>query len=327
MLVHAIPPVPDVRDTTRREFFALLAAAGLVTAGCGAETGAAPQRSTRTVAGGAGPVEVPVRPQRVVTLGEALTGHLASVGLLPVGAQEGMAAWLDAYRSLLPPEADVESIVPVGVAETPNLELIAQLDPELILIERDAMAFHEKLSRIAPTVVIDRPSNADWRTAFDQAVEAADRADEAAVVRDRYHQAVARVPEAARQTTVTFLRGRGADGFRIDGTGAFAGDVAAEAGFAVDNGGAGGRPSEHGYVAYSLEQLSAVTGDVIVVPTRPGVSGTEGLEDSPLWPGLPAVRSGRVLRLPNAVYNGGTYVAAQLLVQALSEGVLSPSSG
>ncbi|WP_214364337.1 ABC transporter substrate-binding protein [Pseudonocardia sp. H11422] len=322
LLAAAAGPLPPVvTNATRREFLTMLAAAGLLTAGCGGGSGASQERPTRTVVDAVGTVEVPVRPQRVVTLGEALTGHLASAGLLPVAAPDRMVDWLDAYRELLPPGADLDAIVSIGVAEEPNLELLARLAPELILLERDAMDFYPKLSEIAPAVVVDRPSNAAWRLAFDQTVEAADRAEEAEVVRERYRRTLADVPQAAGRTTVTFLRGRGSDGFRIDGTGAFAGAVAAEAGFGVDDGGAGGTPSEHGYVEFSPEQLTVADGDLLVVPTRPGRSGIEELEAGPLWGRLPAVQAGRVLRLPNAVYNGGTYAAAELLVRALSDAV------
>jgi iron complex transport system substrate-binding protein len=265
---------------------------------------------------------VPLRAQRVVTLGEALTGHVASVGLLPVAAPRDMVDWLTPYRDLLPGNVDLGSMQSIGTAEEPNLEVMARLAPDLIVLERDAMAFYPEFARIAPAVVIDRPSNAAWKEAFDQTVHAAGREPEAARVRQRYRDALDAVPAGAAQTVVTFLRGRSSGSFRIDGPGGFGGSVAEEAGFGVDEGGAGGEPSDYGYVTFSPERLSVADGDLLVIPTRAeGPSSTAELEKSPLWAQLPAVHSGSVLGLPNSVYNGGTYVAAELLVGALSRAV------
>lgn len=315
------PSVPPVENATRRQFLAALAAGGLLAAGCG--TGDAdppPDSGTRTIRHTGGVSEVPARAERVVSLGEALTGHLASVGLLPIAAPDDMAQWLEPYRALLPAPEGLEAIPSIGTAEEPNLELLARLRPDLIVLERDAIDFYPELSAIAPAVVIDRPSNAEWKQAFEQTVDAAGRGAEAQVVRARYRDALAAVPAGAAGTTVTFLRGRGAGTFRIDGSGAFGGSVAREAGFGVDEGGAGGEPSDFGYVEFSAERLAVADGELLAVPTRPGgPSTTTDLEAGPLWATLPAVQADAVLRLPNSVYNGGTYVAAELLVRALAD--------
>lgn len=315
-----------VDELSRRRFLTTTtAAAGLLAAGCSSGDGAAgadTRKRTRTIRHAGGVTEVPLRAQRAVTLGEALTGHLASVGLLPIAGPPDMVDWLTPYQDLLEPGMDLESMQVIGAAEEPNLELIARLTPDLIVLERDAIGFYPDLSGIAPAVVIDRPSNAAWKEAFDQTVHAAGRDAEAARVRERYRAALTGVPDGAAQTVVTFLRGRGSGEFRIDGPGGFGGSVAEEAGFGVDKGGAGGEPSDYGYVQFSAEQLSVADGDLLVMPAREeGPSSTEQIEINPLWPQLPAVRSGNVLRLPNSVYNGGSYVAAELLVEALSRAV------
>ncbi|GEC26293.1 iron complex transport system substrate-binding protein [Pseudonocardia autotrophica] len=296
----------------------MLAGAGLLTA-CGPGTARSGPGADRVVETAEGPVTVPVRPQRVVTLGAALAGHLTSVGLVPVGAQEGHEEWLGAYAGELPEGTDIDGIATVGLADAPNLETIVGLDPELVLIERSAGEHIRELSAIAPTVVVDRPSNAAWKAAFDATVGAADREAEAEQVRERYRAALAAVPDAARERSVTFLRGQGDGAFRIDGSGAFGGSVAAEAGLTVRDGAGRGEPSEHGYIGFSIEELMVADGDLLVVPDRAGgPSSVENLMANPLWERLPAVRAGRVLSLPNAVYNGGTYLGAELLLRELT---------
>jgi hypothetical protein len=54
------------------------------------------------------------------------------------------------------------------------------------------------------------------------------------------------------------------------------------------------------------------------VPNRPGGPSTAAeFEPGPLWPMLPAVRAGSVLRPRSPVHDGGTQVAAELRVRAL----------
>lgn len=316
-MISSLASTP-VSAATRREFLAVLAGAGLLTA-CGTGADAGGSDATRVVETAEGPVAVPVRPQRVVTLGVALAGHLASAGLVPVGAHEGHEEWLGAYAGELPQGTDVDGITSVGLADAPNLETIVGLDPQLVLVERSAGEHIRELSAIAPTVVVDRPSNAAWKAAFDATVGAADRESEAELVRERYRSALAAVPAVAGGRSVTFLRGQGDGAFRIDGSGAFGGSVAAEAGLTVRDGAGRGEPSEHGYISFGVEELMVADGDLLVVPDRAGgPSSVENLMANPLWERLPAVRANRVLSLPNAVYNGGTYLGAELLLRELT---------
>ncbi|MEU6698289.1 ABC transporter substrate-binding protein [Pseudonocardia sp. NPDC046786] len=191
--------------------------------------------------------------------------------------------------------------------------------PDLVLVERSAAEHLRELSAIAPTVVVERASNAAWKAAFDATVDVADRAAGAEQVRERYRSALAAVPDAARGRSVTFLRGQGDGAFRIDGSGAFGGSVAAEAGLTVRDGAGRGEPSEHGHISFGVEELPVADGDLLVVPDRAGGPSSVGnLMANPLWERLPAVRANRVLPLPNAVYNGGTYLGAELLLRELS---------
>lgn len=246
-----------------------------------------------------------------VTVGGHLRHHGAVLARL---GEEELAILVGGHRD------EAGGIASVGSSESPNLEALARVAPDLIVIETFAEELYPQLSRIAPTVVIERPSNAAWKQAFDQVVQAVGRTDEAPRVRERYQEEVERAE--ATGTVIAFVRDAGDGSFRIDGTGAFAGSVAAEAGYPVDDGGQGGEPSDAGFVEFSGERLSVITGDLIVAPGfRPLAEGNSvaALERNPLWQGLPAVAAGRVLTVPGAVYNGGTYVAAELLLRAIAD--------
>lgn len=261
----APPRIPDTRRrelARRREFLAGMAAAGLLVA-CGGGGNATGGPSTisgtgrRTLEHPGGTTEIPVRAERVVSLSEVLAGHLTSVGLVPVGADEGIGEWLDPYRGLLEPTLDLEAINAVTVSGEPNLEAVASLAPDLILAETFFEEFFAELSRVAPTVLIDRPTNADWKAAFDATVDAAGREAEADAVRKRYAAVRDRVSAAGAEVEVSFVRHNGDGTFRIDGTDGFAGSVAADAGLAVTDPPAG-------------IDAGAVLSDTLVEHVRPG---------------------------------------------------------
>jgi iron complex transport system substrate-binding protein len=261
---------------------------------------------------------------RIVTDSEVVAGHLASVGLLPAGALDGVDEWLQPYADagLLDDDVDLSAISSAGSEDGLDLERVAALDPDLILIEEFSADLEPQLSAIAPTTVISRPTNADWKAAFEQVVEATGREEQAQAVVDRYESVLAEAP-ATEDELITFIRGAGPGEFRLDVLGGFGGSVAEEAGFTVDVGGATAEEAAGGTVNFSNENLDVVSGTLLVTTTQEagGPSNIDELIDSPLWTGIPAVADGRVIELPQSIYNGGTYVAAELLLQAVYDGL------
>lgn len=309
-----------VDDGTRRELLIAGAVLALGLAGCGSDDGAGGgEQATRRVRHAAGVTEVPVRPSRVATLSEVVVAHLASVGLLVAGANDDGLNWVEPYRALLPEQLDPAAIRDLGLSDDPNVEALAELAPKVILSEEFSVELYPQLSRIAPTVLIARPSNAAWKEGFAQTVRVVGREPEATAVRERYEEVVGRVRGLRSDRRVSFVRTNDG-GFRIDGTSAFAGSVAVEAGIAVADGPPGAEADpESGFVELSGERLAAIDGDIIVSAAYAGERPqVEELARNPLWKTLPAVRAGRVLTIAGEIYNGGTYVAAQLLLERLA---------
>jgi iron complex transport system substrate-binding protein len=280
----------------------------------------------RVVEHAGGSTEVPAAPERVATSSEVVAGHLVSAGLLPIAGPDGVADWLEPYDAAgLLGDLDTSQIAEI-YGEEPDFELLATLEPDLILIEEWELEQYDLYAAIAPTVVISRPTNADWKAAFDQSVAAAGIEEGAAAVRARYDALVAEVGPDASGTVVTFLRGAGPGQFRIDALGGFGGSVAEEAGYRVDVGGVSEEEAREGQLMFSNERLEVVTGDLLVTTTQEegGPSNIDELKASPLWENIPAVANARIIELPQGVYNGGTYVAAELLLEAL---LAAPGSG
>lgn len=291
-----------------------------------ADESEAPQ--TRPVTHLLGTTEVPVEPRRIATLSEGVAGHLASTGLLVVAAPDDVPEWLTPYQEQFAPELDLDAITLINTSEEPDLEALALAEPDMIIVENFSEDLYPELSQIAPTVVVERRSNADWHSAFAQTVQFAGREDEAAAVRASYEDALAAVPPEAAEVEVACIRANEDGSFRLDGEGAFCGSVAAEAGYPVTAPPADLAPeADSGFVQMSGERLPAITGDLIVAQTdEPDVDTIAGFTQNPLWQTLPAVQSDAVITLPNPIYNNGTYYAAELLLEAINDAAVTDAA-
>lgn len=101
---------------------------------------------TRTYVDKAGrEVEIPVNPQRIVTIN--MTAEAIALGVKPAGAAENWLTSLD--------ETQKEGIESVGAVSNLNYEKILELEPELIITPMNVTNEDtiEALSKIAPTVV------------------------------------------------------------------------------------------------------------------------------------------------------------------------------
>ncbi|WP_083682100.1 ABC transporter substrate-binding protein [Paenibacillus sp. FSL A5-0031] len=128
-----------------------------------------------------GETKIPVNPEKVVTLQYA--SHMLKVGLKPIGASSHLLETTD---------ADFKGIEDVGSADQINYEKIVSLQPDLIIagdIEKDV---YDKLTKIAPTVVVPwmdydvfghvevigdilnrKQEAAAWKTDFDEKMKTA----------------------------------------------------------------------------------------------------------------------------------------------------------
>ncbi|MBP1996981.1 ABC transporter substrate-binding protein [Paenibacillus eucommiae] len=107
---------------------------------------------TRKITHLRGEVEVPVKIERAVVLSAAYIDHLLTIGEKPYGVNVEVRYGGD-YLPYLANE--LEGVQLVGSADSPNLEAIVQLNPDVILIEsRTADETYAQLEKIAPTIVL-----------------------------------------------------------------------------------------------------------------------------------------------------------------------------
>jgi iron complex transport system substrate-binding protein len=302
-------------DATRREFLALVGAAGLLSA-CSAGPANGPAApTTRTVQHPLGTTEVPLAPTRVVALDRrAALPHLLAIGVTPVGALTYESIIGTPFPPVVAEQARDVAVLPTGGgADDPNLEAVAALQPDLLIGWTGGIEeAYPALSGIAPTVAVDVDFT-DASVSLRAIAAALGRETEAeAVVAAFNERRDARLREIGDIGAVSVVLSIGDQQFRVyQPAGSSVARWLAEAGGRIVPEAATmvGEPYEDELVLISPENLGQVTGDTIVVMHNTGAAGEAALaelESSPLWPTLPAVRSGRVVKV-NSQESVGSY--------------------
>lgn len=112
-----------------------------------------PERAKeRVVNGTLGSVTIHGTPKRIVALEFSFVDDLAALGIKPVGIADDN----DPSRIIAPVRAKVQGYTSVGLRQSPNLETIASLHPDLIIADADRHAkIYNQLQAIAPTIALD----------------------------------------------------------------------------------------------------------------------------------------------------------------------------
>lgn len=186
-----------LENVLRRAVRALLvllacAVATLGLTSCGGTTSAEPTGETRTVTDVEGTeMEVPANPRRVVALSEPTLDGALALGVTPIGTisgrgQSGVPNYL----------ADLAGDIPLlGGVANPNYDVIANADPDLILVDGTSINNNPEamkiLRQIAPTYYAGY-AGGDWRPTFENVADALNLVDRAEEVIADYDAAVAR---------------------------------------------------------------------------------------------------------------------------------------
>ncbi len=318
----ASPALPAC-DTTRREFLALLAAAGMP-AGCGtaapAERAAEP---TRRVTHQFGTFDIPVDPRRVVGIeGRRDLETCLALGTAPVAIGSNALYGGDTVAPFL--DFPLDGVTVIQQTE-PNLELIASLRPDLILTrDSNIEELRDQLVAIAPVLPVGSgvdPDNTadDWRADLQRVAGWLGRedrfgrvlADYDARLRDVTARHAARIADAV-VAIIQFSPGDG--GFSSSTTRGFY--LQAQALGAV-----GGTHlpylenlDQGEYVAtFSLEQIGELAPADAILVVANTADERAALAAQPLWQRLPAVSAGRVVLTESRANYGSVFAASECL--------------
>lgn len=291
----------------RRQFLSLAAALPLFVLGA---AGLQAAEITHAM----GTTEVPDAPQRIVILTNEGTEALLSVGITPVGA---VRSWLgDPWYAHIAER--MRGVEVVGEESAVNLELIAALEPDLIIGNKTRQEkIYGQLSAIAPTVMSER-LRGDWRVNFTLYTAAAGKAAEGKAVLADYDARVVALREALGEqvseeiSLVRFMAGL----TRIYYNDTFAGIILKQIGFS--------RPAAQDRAEFAddvtKERIPEMEGGRLFYYTyETGDGGGEAQAaqwtDEPLWQSLEVVKAGKAHAVDDAIWNtAGGVLAANLLL-------------
>lgn len=243
-----------------------------------------------------GTTAVPDAPKRIVVLEYSFVDTLAAVGVAPVGIADD-----DKRDSVVPAYTDVIGTdwTSVGLRREPSLEVIASLDPDLIIADTSRHeAIYGALSDIAPTIAFDSLTGT-YEVALEAARTIAHAVGKDAELEARLAEHTARMDAFKAEIgdvsglSIQFMIDNG-EGIFLHSPVSYNGSLLAWFGFSSNMVTPDGHSYAEAIVETSLEQLSEINPDIILR----GKYADPGLTDSwvgqPLYDNLTAVKSGHV---------------------------------
>lgn len=280
------------------------------------------------------PVCIPENPQRIISLDMPATEFLL-LNDIPFVGVFGYAA--DEIAAITPGLVDDLAGIPT-FGWPPNLELVTELNPDLIIAFKDSSLFYEGMEAIAPLVVYDAAYATDWKssTAFWSQVFGIEEAYEEMLA--TYEARVAELQDALGEDrgeieVSAFVPSPdypmiwlvdSAQGVILQDVGL--GRPASQATTFAEGGYTEGG-ADYGFVAISNERLDLADGDEIFIFTWPSTDpdviaeNRQALadfnENNPLWQSLSGVRAGHVHIVGEHWFRAQTYLAANLILDDL----------
>lgn len=249
---------------------------------CGGSSGSETAESgTRTITDAQGTkVTVPAKPERVLPLSEPTLDASIALGITPIATTAGRGQ--NAIPAYL--QSRAKGMASVGGLGQPNLEKVAQLAPDVILLDGTAFqdpAVIDKLRKIAPTVYVSKTGE-NWRTAFEGSADALGRTEEGASVLAAYDKKVASAKSAIAdhaKDEVSVVRWAGIGLPAVFQEELVAGRVLSDLGLPRPASQRGTGPGHS--VPVSLEELEQIDGDWIFFGALGGGGVDAGGVDTP----------------------------------------------
>jgi iron complex transport system substrate-binding protein len=268
----------------------------------------------RTIEHAMGKTDIKGTPKKIVVLTNEGTEALLALGVKPVGAAKSWTGtpW---YKHI---EKEMEGVQSLGDESQINIEAVAALNPDLIIGNKMR---HEKvydqLSKIAPTVY-SNTLRGEWKPNFEFYAKVLDKEAEGKQIIKKFDDRAASIAKLAGDklkteiSIVRFMPGK----TRIYLGDTFSGSILKQIGFT--------RPENQKSSDFTLEigkeRLKEADGQVMFYFTYETGNGEgsarekEWLED-PMFKNLNAVKSGKVYRVDDAIWNtAGGVKAANLML-------------
>ncbi|WP_295461894.1 iron-siderophore ABC transporter substrate-binding protein [uncultured Pseudomonas sp.] len=258
-------------------------------------------------------------PRRIAVISTGQLDAALSLGVVPAGSsrvdnRELAPAYLRAAYAER--AGELEAMVDLGSRQAPDLEALARLAPDLIVLNRTVLrgGGFELFSRIAPTVVA-RGTGGNWRPDFLLLADALGRREQAEgqlATLDRQLTGIAQ-RLAAQPPSASLLFSSGAR-LRLMGVDSFAGGLLQAMGLT--------RPAAQRFKGtsrdVSAELLDLADADWLFYAEQG--TALASLARQPLWPRLEAVRQARAIRVDTDAFylNAGPVAARQVVTTVAS---------
>jgi iron complex transport system substrate-binding protein len=306
-LLHPIDRTERVEDVTRRGLMIGAFATALFVA-CGGDQDnneSPPAAMTRRVDSPLGPVDVPVRPERVVVFDRRGTlAYLLDLGITPVGAMSAPTIYGSKFHPLLP---GVENIEPFDW-QAPDLEKVASMQPDLIVGYRnDVEKVYPQLCAIAPTVGVVLELNNPQKELTELGKVFGLQEKAAKLTQEFDDEVAAAKTKVGTPGTVSIILPL-QDGVRVYRGDDMAGQIIRALGKTItpDISKLNAEPSSD-IVAISFEQVSAIDGETLVVLANLSTEYSaikQNLYNVPVFKTLPSVRADRVVEIESQAVFG-----------------------
>lgn len=253
-------------------------------------------------------------PQRVAVISTGQLDAALSLGVIPAGTtrvdnRELAPSYLrTAFASRAP---ELEAMVDLGSRQAPDLEALARLAPDLIVLNRTVLKAGglELFSRIAPTVVA-RGTGGNWRPDFLLLADALGRHQQAERLLADLDRDLAGMTQrlGTQPPSASLLFSSGAR-LRLMGADSFAGGLLQAMGVT--------RPAAQRFKGtsrdVSAELLDLADADWLFYAEQG--TALASLARQPLWPRLEAVREARAIRVDTDAFylNAGPLAARQVV--------------
>lgn len=270
---------------------------------------------------------LPETAERVVALEWTYAEDLLALGIQPVGMADiaGYNAWVDI------PLALDEDVPDVGTRQEPNLELIASLNPDLILAPSFRVAeSYDDLSAIAPTLAFNAyPEDGtthyeEMTNTFSAIAQAVGREAEAEQVMadvEAYFEAAAATLDAAGLAGQPFVLSQGfmssdIPTFRLFTDNAMAVEVLTQLGLenAWDD-----APQFYGFSTVDIEGIAGISADTNFIYVAQD-DYQQAMQDSALWNAVPFVAAGNARWIGGDAWLFGGPLSAVTLVDTVLAG-------
>lgn len=276
-----------------------------------------------------GSVELKAIPNKVVALDWVLTEQLLALGITPAGIADvkGYQSWV--VEPTLP-----NDVVSVGSRQEPNLELLAQMKPDLILMSNSLSPAYEKLNSIAPTMVMSvyTDSHQPIENAKSQlrslgkVLHRSAQAEQVITQFDETLQENKQKIEQFSQVSKTpinpllFIRFIGEKHIRIHGGNSLAGETIQRMGLTNAWSKQG---NNWGFSSATIQQLASLQRSGVFYFGPLTEDDKAVLQHNPIWQVMAFVREQRVHALP-PVWTFGGLLAAQRLSNEVTNAFIQP---